>query len=268
MSRTNKNPKVSVLTPIYNTDPLHLKEAIESILNQTYKDFEFIILNDSPDNTKIEKIVLDYKKKDKRIKYFKNEKNLGITPSRNKLIDLASGEYLAIFDHDDISLPNRLKLEVEYLDSHLSVGVVSGQVHNFIKNRITKHPENNMDIKIALMKHNIVSHTAMMLRKSVLDKYSIRYEENYSPAEDYMLVLRLVKYTMFYNIPKVLLKYRNFDGNTSHIQKEKMFNASELCSNFIMKEYPYLYAKLKTYFFKRIFIKMKIKRKLKKQKDF
>lgn len=80
------NPKISVLMPIYNTNKLYLKEAIESILNQTFVDFEFIILNDSPDNTELDDIVKSYK--DKRIKYLKNEKNMGITLSRNKLIDL------------------------------------------------------------------------------------------------------------------------------------------------------------------------------------
>ncbi|MBR6752240.1 MAG: glycosyltransferase, partial [Alphaproteobacteria bacterium] len=83
---TTRTPRVSVLTPIYNTNPAHLREMIESILNQTFTDFEFLILNDSPDNAEIEKIVLDYAKKDARIKYAKNEKNMGITPSRNKLL--------------------------------------------------------------------------------------------------------------------------------------------------------------------------------------
>ena len=91
-------PKVSVLMPIYKTNEKYLKEAISSILNQSYTDFEFLILDDCPEDTR-EEIVKSFK--DKRIKYFKNERNLGITPSRNKLIDMAKGEYLAVFDHDD-----------------------------------------------------------------------------------------------------------------------------------------------------------------------
>lgn len=117
-------PKVSVLTPVYNTNLKYLKECINSILKQTFTDFEFIILNDSPDNKELEDFILSYS--DKRIKYFKNEENIGISASRNKLISLASGEYLAIFDHDDISVLNRLELEVNYLDSHPYVGVVGG----------------------------------------------------------------------------------------------------------------------------------------------
>ncbi len=132
-----KTPKVSVLTPIYNTNPVHLREMIESILNQTFTDFEFLILNDSPDNRDIEKIVLEYAKRDKRVKYAKNEKNMGITPSRNKLLKMATGEYVAIFDHDDISVPTRLEKEVAYLDTHPYVGVVSGWLQYFPKQILT-----------------------------------------------------------------------------------------------------------------------------------
>ena len=78
MNMLKPPPKVSVLTPIYNTDPTHLREMIESILTQTFTDFEFLILNDSPDNKEIEKIVLAYAKRDKRIKYSKNIKNMGM----------------------------------------------------------------------------------------------------------------------------------------------------------------------------------------------
>ena len=92
--------KVSVLMPVYKTNEQYLREAIASILNQTFTDFEFLILDDCPNDTR-ERIVKPYE--DKRIKYSINEKNLGISASRNKLIEMAQGEYLAIFDHDDIS---------------------------------------------------------------------------------------------------------------------------------------------------------------------
>ena len=97
---THKTPLVSVLTPVYNTNPAHLRMMIESVLNQTFTDFEFLILNDSPENKEIEKIIKEYAKSDNRIQYYKNDKNLGITPSRNKLLKMAHGEYLAIFDRN------------------------------------------------------------------------------------------------------------------------------------------------------------------------
>src|SRR5574344_1855820 len=115
-------PKISVLLPIYNTKEEYLRTSIESILNQTYKDFELLILNDSPDNYKLDEIVKSYK--DIRIRYFKNDKNLGNTESNNKLLKIAQCAYLAIMDHDDISLPTRFEKEVQFLDNNPDIGVI------------------------------------------------------------------------------------------------------------------------------------------------
>lgn len=212
-------PKVSVLMPVYKTNEKYLREAISSILNQTFTDFEFLILDDCPDDDR-EAIVMSYA--DKRIKYYKNEQNLGITPSRNKLIDIAKGEYLAIFDHDDISHPQRLEKEVLYLDSHPEVGVVSSWIRKIPQNKVSHNPSDNQDIKISLVNHDVVAHSASMIRKSVLVANNIHYEEEYSPSEDYALWCKLLDYTEFYNIPEVLLDYRQHEGNTSKKQQNKM----------------------------------------------
>ena len=214
-------PRVSVLTPIYNTNPLHLREMIDSILNQTFTDFEFLILNDSPENKEIEKIVKSYK--DKRIKYFKNDHNMGITPSRNKLMNLACGEYIAVFDHDDISVPSRLEQQVDFLDKNPHVGVVSGFMHNFGDiNTVRRVPEYDMDIKVAMTENCSVWHTAAMIRKSVLVDNDIKYEEYYSPCEDYRLWYRLMDVTKFHNLQTVLVNYRMFGNQTSARQNARM----------------------------------------------
>jgi glycosyltransferase involved in cell wall biosynthesis len=231
-------PKVSVLMPVYKTNEVYLREAIESILAQSFTDFEFLILDDCPEDDR-EAIVKSYD--DVRIKYWKNDKNLGISASRNKLIDLAQGTYLAVFDHDDVSVPTRLEKEVSFLDSHPEVGVVSGQEDCFLQRFVTDFPEFNLDIKRNLMCANVCVHTAMMIRKSVLDRTGIRYEADYSPAEDYMLCLRLVGETMFYNFQEVLVQYRSFDGNTTHLRLAQMQDADARCRCFAMREYPYLY---------------------------
>ena len=231
--------KVSVLMPIFKTKEKYLRESIDSILNQTYTNFEFIILDDCPEDSR-EKIIKEYK--DNRIIYKKNDKNLGISASRNKLLNLAQGEYIAIFDHDDISVPERLEKQVGYLDTHPFVGVVSGQLEYIVgEHYITKHPEFNLDIKKELMHRDIVAHTAMMIRKSLINQTGIHYESLYSPCEDYMLVLRLVEYTMFYNLQEVLVKYRNSEENTTHLQSQKMMDADALCRCFAYRKYPYLY---------------------------
>lgn len=211
--------KVSVLVPIYRTKEEYLREAIESILNQTFADFELLLLDDCPEDSR-EAIVKSYD--DPRIVYAKNERNLGITLSRNKLIDLAKGEYLAVFDHDDVSLPTRLEKEVAYLDAHPEVGVVSSWVGTVGSGKVLKNPEFDAEIRITLMWDCPVTHPASMIRKSVLIDNDIRYEEYFSPAEDYGLWCRLLSVTKFHNIPEVLFNYRNHEGNTSKTQADRM----------------------------------------------
>lgn len=241
-----QTPRVSVLTPIYNTNPVHLREMIESILNQTFTDFEFLILNDSPDNHDIEEIVLGYAARDNRIKYAKNEKNLGITPSRNKLLKMSRGEYVAIFDHDDISMPTRLEKEVEYLDVHPHVGVVSSWMHFFeMDDNISKTPEFDTDIRIMLCDDCYVAHSAAMIRKSVLVDNGIEYEEFYTPAEDYRLWARLMEVTHFYNIQQVLVKYRWAANNTSKIHADKTEIARQNISDQVCDKHPGLYREFK-----------------------
>lgn len=232
----NIMPRVSVLTPIYRTDASHLRECIESILNQTFTDFEFLILNDSPDATYLRDIVKSYG--DKRIKYIENDHNMGISASRNKLLKMARGQYIAIFDHDDISVPTRLMQQVEFLDANPHIGVVSGWLQYFgDSNSIDKNPEWDTDIKICLTENCYVAHTAAMIRKSVLTDNNIEYEEIYSPAEDYRLWARLMDVTNFHNLQTVLVKYRWLATNTTNRQKDKMFRAwysihMQLCNKY------------------------------------
>ena len=231
-------PKVSVLTPLYNTNQKFLKEMIESILNQTFDDFEFILLNDSPDNKEIKEVVLSYK--DNRIIYVENEENLGISKSRNKLLELAKGEYIAIFDHDDISLPQRLEKQVNFLDKNPKVGIVGSNFKRFSNSRKSKNPENNLDIKINLVVRGcIMTHSSVMIRKSLLTKNGIKWQEEYSPCEDYMLFAELIDKTMFYNIQEPLLIYRDHENNTSHNQSTIMEDKENIIKNILYKKYPY-----------------------------
>lgn len=230
-------PTVSVLTPIYNTNHEHLRACIESILKQTYADFEFIILNDSPDNTELGQIVKSYN--DARIKYVCNAKNIGISASRNKLIDLACGKYLAIFDHDDISHPTRLEKQVKFLDANPYVGVVGAWAHWFgEKDFIRKNPEFDTDIKIRLTDVCAIMHTTAMIRKSVLIENNIKYEEQYTPAEDYRLWGQLMAYTDFHNLQEVLVEYRWENTNTSNQNRRRVNIVHESIKMQICNKYP------------------------------
>ena len=105
-------PRISVLMPVYNTRPEHLREAMDSILSQTFTDFEFLILNDASTDPRVEEVVKSFS--DPRIVYAVNERNLGISGSRNRLLDMAKGEYLAVMDHDDFSFPTRLEKQLAF----------------------------------------------------------------------------------------------------------------------------------------------------------
>lgn len=235
--RSERMPTVSVLTPIYNTNLEHLQKCIESILNQTFTDFEFIIMNDSPDNTDLEKFVLSFQ--DKRIRYIKNDKNIGISASRNKLIDLARGKYIAVFDHDDISHPTRLEKQVAFMNANPYVGVVGTWAHWFgKKDFIRKNPKYDTDIKIRLTDVCAIMHTTAMIRKSVLTENNIRYEEQYTPAEDYRLWGQLMQYTDFHNLQEVLVEYRWEDANTSNKNSDKMNIAHNSIKMQICNKFP------------------------------
>lgn len=230
-------PLVSVLTPLYKTRPDHLKEMIDSVLAQTFEDFEFLLLNDSPGDDYIRRIVESYD--DSRIRYFENEKNLGISASRNILIKESNGLYLAILDHDDVCLPNRLEEEVKYLNQNPDVGVVSSWTDLTDGRKHLRWPEDNLEIKAYLQSKCAVVHSATMLRKSVLIENNIFYEADCSPAEDYMLFVRLMGVTMFHNLPKVLLYYRFHEENTSQLQIEKMLDRDAKIKSIAWREYPY-----------------------------
>lgn len=236
-------PKVSVLIPLYNTKEEYLREAVESILKQSFTDWELLLLNDSPGNERLEEIVREYH--DPRIRYGCNDRNLGITPSRNKLMERAEGEYLAIMDHDDIALPERLEKQVSYLDFHPEVGVVGCWVEHFPAISTIRHPVDDHTIRLGTMEGCMVPHSGAMVRKQLLESTGIRYEEAFSPAEDYGLWGRLLRHTRFHNIPEVLMRYRLHPDNTSKHQQRKMEHATAAIRAVVRAENPSLYAEFR-----------------------
>lgn len=232
--------KISVLMPVYNTPENYLREAVESILAQTCADFEFLILNDASTDDNVEKVINSYD--DKRIRYWQNDRNLGISLSRNKLIGLSRGEYLAVFDHDDVSLPERLEKQAAFLDAHPEVGVV-GCWYRILgtENKVSRFPAEDAEIKEIMVNSCCICHPASMIRRSVLVEHNIGYENDYTPAEDYALWCRLLSKTRFANLPEVLFAYRNHEGNTSHLQR-KMRDASIRIQNFVRRDNPELWA--------------------------
>ena len=207
--------------PVYNGEK-YLKEAIDSILNQTYGDFEFIILNDgSTDRT--EEIILSYD--DPRIVYVKNEENLQIVKTLNKGIDLAKGKYIARMDADDISLPERFKKQVNYLENNKNIDICGTFIKHFgAKSRIQEYPIFNEDIKVNLLFNAALAHPTVMVKKSCFLKN--KYDDLYNQAEDYALWVNMIGEYRFMNIPEVLLLYRNHQKQTD--KNKQMANANEV----------------------------------------
>lgn len=224
--------KISVLMPLYKTNPGQLKQAINSIISQTYQDFELLILDDCPEDNR-EEIVKSYQ--DTRIKYFKNNVNMGITPTRNKLVKMATGKYLAVMDHDDIAMPTRFAEQVNMLDTHPEIGVIGCHIELFPNTKIVQFPEHNNQIEEYLMQGCGIAHTGAMIRANILSENP--YEEEFSPSEDYALWCRLIGKTKFYNIPKVLMQYRIHDTNTTKIQGDKMTKATKSIHDFVRREH-------------------------------
>lgn len=231
-------PLVSVLIPLYKTDETFLRQAIESILAQTLPSFELLLLDDCPEDTRAEAVVRTYR--DPRIRYIRNEKNLGISPSRNRLIRESRGRYLAIMDHDDISAPRRLALQAAYLDEHPDVGVVGCCVRLLPSGGMLHWPEEDHDIRLGLMQGCVIPHTGCMLRRSTLERTDIRYEADFSPAEDYALFCRLLPHTRFHNIQEPLVSYRLHPASASRQQSGQMEQAAAAIQARLAQDEPAL----------------------------
>jgi len=215
MAEDLKAPKITVIMPVYNGEK-YLKEAINSILNQTYTDFELLLINDaSTDDT--ERIINSYK--DHRIIYIKNEINLGLIKTLNKGLDLARGEFIARMDADDIALPARFEKQVSVLQNNPEIGVCGTWFTPLIdglKKKTIQHPQDSESIKIHLLGYCTMGHPTIMLRKKVIS--NLRYDNDYQAAEDYELWTRLSRITKLYNIQESLLQYRFHDTNISVLE--------------------------------------------------
>lgn len=204
---------VTVLMPVYNAER-YLAEAIESILHQTYHDFEFMIINDGSTDQS-EKIILNYQQQDDRINYVKNSKNLKLIATLNKGVRLAKGKYIVRMDADDISTVDRIEKQVAYMESHHSVGVCGSYFRVFgeeIKNPyIVKRPLGDKVIKASMLFTNPVGHPNVIIRKSIMVDNNLWYDTRFYRIEDWGLWTTLINKCDFANLPEVLLYYRKTD---------------------------------------------------------
>lgn len=206
--------KVTVFMPVYNAGK-YLGEAIRSILNQTYKDFELLIIdNCSTDNSV--PIVESYN--DTRIRLVVNNENIGLAGSRNKALEICDSEYIAFLDADDIAMPDRLMKQVQYMDGHKNIAAVGSYaaiIDGYGNGKDMFRPQllNSNYIRAYMVFNNAVANSSAMVRKSVIDNNNIRYADNCYGVEDYKFWCGLIKYGEIANMGEILLKYRATPGS-------------------------------------------------------
>ena len=228
MSSTDK-PLVSVVMATYNTEYEMLREAVESVINQTYSNWELILIDDCLDKFNDFSFIEDYQ--DSRIKIFHNEENLGCTKCFNKGIRLARGKYIARLDADDIALPGRFATQVKYMEKHPDVMVSSGISYIFGTTRGLNLVLPNTDgyMKAVSLFRNIMAHSCVLYRRDLFDDSKMLYDESFVHGQDYELFVRILNNG--YKIRqcnKCLVMVRNHGAQISSSEHRRCIQADNL----------------------------------------
>lgn len=212
--KKNNKPRVSILMPFFNAGS-YVSTSLTSILNQSFKNFQLVIVDDASSDSTREKLT---KIADKRLKIIRNRSRLGIAASLNRALKEATGSLIARMDADDIAHPDRLKKQIIFLDQHKAIGVIGTQA-KFIDKRgkiigQTHNPLWDADIRRKLMSFNPIVHPSVIVRRELLDKFG-SYDETLDGAEDYDLWLRFARFTKFRNLGECLLFWRRSSSAVS-----------------------------------------------------
>lgn len=230
------NIKISVIMSTYREDIGFLRTAVESILNQTYTNFEFLIAGDDPENEELIKVIRKYEDQDSRIKFFINEKNLGLVDSLNGLLKHTTGEYIARMDADDYSYENRLEKQ---LDRALETGAdmmsafvrVVDEQGNVIR-EMNRLPVDNAGIQKSLKKNNCMPHPAWFVKAEVYRRLGGYRQVAY--CEDYDFILRAREEGFsFANCEEILFDYRMTVNSISRSNLFKQF----ISMNYVQEKY-------------------------------
>ena len=229
-------PRVSILMPVYNVAP-YLREAMDSILAQTFQDFELIVLDDcSPDNSA--EILDTYT--DERIVRYRGEKNMGLSNVLNVGMAMARGELIARMDSDDISTPERLATQVAYLDAHPEVDLCSFGMELFGAKQETWVREANVeDVKITALFHSPILHASSVWRRASFERMGLRFLQEMVPAEDYDMWTRAMAAGLkLVNIPEVMYHYRIHPSQATTQTDKTARKDREVKSNYLRMLYP------------------------------
>lgn len=230
----NASPLISVILPVYNGEK-YLQRAVQSILDQTFKDFEILIIDDGSTDSSGE-IVSSFK--DDRIRYIKNSENLKLIKSLNKGLSLAKGQYIARMDGDDIAAPNRLELQLNYMSKNPDVAVLGTNVWIIDKNnRIIDTPRffpiESDEVFCRALKMSPLFHPTVMMRADIL-KENGGYNDAFTHAEDYALWMKVIKKYKIANLPERLLYYRIHDLSVSKkYSSEQLESACRVLTDYL-----------------------------------
>lgn len=229
-------PVISVVLPVYNSDK-YLREAVESILSQTFNNFELIVINDGSTDDSLG-ILKEFKKLDERVRLV-SRGNRGIPATLNEGISIARGEWIAIMNADDIALPNRLERQLQWLEQTGS-DICGSWVKFFgtAERRILKHPQTDAAIKMGLMFGSMFAQPSVMMRTDLVKK--LQYDKNWKVAEDYDLWERAMRAGWkMTNVPEVLLLYRQHNEqisvSTFSYQQQLTQNIRRRCLEFVFE---------------------------------
>lgn len=224
---------ISVIMSAYNEPPEWLKASIESILSQSFADFEFIIVNDNPANSELQVILQTHQSEDGRIKTVANDYNIGATKSFNKAMSLAEGKYIARMDTDDISLVQRFQLQYDFLENHKRIFLVGSAVkiidqHDRLGAKTVKSTRHEQISKNIFSDKLPFYHPTIMFRNE-----GFRYREKFETTQDFDFYLGLLSEgKQFANLKDVLLHYRMSDHGISATKKRKQILFKELALKF------------------------------------
>ncbi len=197
-------PLVSVVMPVYNCEK-YVSFAIESILKQSFADFEFIIIDDGSTDNSVN-IINQFR--DPRIIFIGNETNRGIYPVRNQGMGIARGKYICVMDADDISEPERFGIQYQFLETNPDVGICGTFIRNIPSDLVPRFITDNDHLKVAFLSNNFCSHPSLCIRREIIEKHALKYNEDYNYSADFDLCVRALRFTKIQNIPFALLRYR------------------------------------------------------------
>lgn len=216
-------PKISVIMPVYNTNKEYLAEAVTSILEQTYSDFELLVIDDGSSVTYSD--LMD-SWNDQRLKYIKLAKNQGAANARNYGLSHAQGEFIAFLDSDDISLPERFNEQLRFFAENPEIDCLGTAMLIIPENKKWCFPKHDLDIKLHLwLKNSAFCLSSVMVRTKIITGNKLLFQSEYEPAEDYAFWLEISKTSKVANLEEVLVKYRWHGNNISIAQATKQ-NAS------------------------------------------